>query len=123
VNARCKTVLVVDDSQILLEVARFALEAEGYDVVTALNLDELEARRAARPPDLIVMDVQMPESYGDDVAAVLRAMRGVRAPILLFSSLGERELSERARIAEVDGYIPKSAGIEALVARINGLLA
>ena len=65
----------------------------------------------------------MPESYGDDVAAVLRAVRGVKTPIVLFSSLAESDLSERARQAEIEGFVSKSAGIEALVARIRELLA
>jgi DNA-binding response OmpR family regulator len=117
-----KTILVMDDSEILRDIARYALEAAGYAVITAGTLDELEDRRARSSPDLIVMDVQMPESFGDDVAAVLKAVRGVKAPILLFSSMEEDELSERARYAQVEGFVSKSAGIEALVDRIQALL-
>lgn len=117
-----KTILLVDDSEIQRDIARYALEAAGYEVFTAGTLDELEKQRTRQRLDLIVMDVQMPESFGDDVAAVLKAVRGVKAPIVLFSSLGEIELSERARLAEVEGFVSKSEGLEALVHRIRSLL-
>jgi DNA-binding NarL/FixJ family response regulator len=68
------------------------------------------------------MDVHMPELYGDDVAAVLR-QRGSRARILLFSNLPPDVLAQRSAEAGLDGYFSKKDGIEALVARVQALLA
>jgi two-component system OmpR family response regulator len=121
-NEAPKRILVMDDSALVLEMTRFALERVGYAVSTARTLEELEAQRAQEPPDLLLIDVQMPEAYGDDVAMVLRAVRGVNVPILLFSCLDEAELARRAVEAEVDGYVPKRAGIGAVIERIRALL-
>ena len=72
--------------------------------------------------DLILMDVQMPELYGDDVANVLRNVRAVRTPIYLFSTLPDEELQERVADARVDGFISKGRGAEHLVAEVRKIL-
>ena len=72
-----KRILIVDDSPMVLELVTVALEAEGYEVLCANDLNELEDHCQYGDPDLILMDVQMPEAFGDDVAMVLRLVRGV----------------------------------------------
>jgi DNA-binding response OmpR family regulator len=118
-----KRILVLDDSPITLEVTQIALEEEGFDVATATDLDGFEQRRAERAPDLILVDVQMPEAFGDDVATTLRGARGVRTPIFLLSGLEDAELERRAAEAEVDGWISKNAGVDELVRRVRQILA
>lgn len=118
-----KRVLVLDDSPLALELTQAALEREGFQVVTALDLVAFEARRAEAPPDLILVDVQMPEAFGDDVATTLRGARGVRTPILLLSSLDDHDLAHRAAAAEVDGWISKRAGVDELVRRVREILS
>ena len=113
-------VLLFDDSPLVLQVTREALEAAGYQVSVAKDLTEFEGQREG--VDLILIDVQMPEAFGDDVAMVLRGAHGVKTPIYLFSMLDEADLAEKARAAEIDGYISKRAGVEALVERINAIL-
>jgi DNA-binding NarL/FixJ family response regulator len=68
------------------------------------------------------MDVQMPEAFGDDVAMVLRAAREIDAPIYLLSTLDEAELKRRATEAEIEGYISKQIGVEAIIARVRQIL-
>lgn len=114
-------ILIVDDSTLVLEILRVALEARGVVVDTALNLDELEQRRTAATPDVIVLDVQMPEAWGDDVASTLRAAYGVAAPILLMSTLDAADLERRAKDAGV-GWISKQEGVEKITERILALL-
>ena len=120
--ARNRRILLVDDSPMALELGKLALESAGHQVLTACDLAELEHHAAHAEVDLILMDVQMPELYGDDVAMVLRGVRGVSTPIYLLSSLSADELAERAHSAEVDGFITKSGGPSALVARVNEIL-
>jgi CheY-like chemotaxis protein len=90
-----KRILVVDDSPIILAAARVALVDAGFDVETRLGVDEL-GEKGAHGFDLVLMDVQMPELYGDDVASVLRGQRALTTPIYLFSTLPEHELRELA---------------------------
>jgi DNA-binding response OmpR family regulator len=121
-HARPRRVLVFDDSPFVLELTQQALEREGFTVCTAADLTAFERVCAAIPPDLILVDVQMPEAFGDDVASTLRGARGVATPILLVSNLEEPELARRASEADVDGWISKRAGLQALVRRVKELL-
>ncbi len=115
-------VLVLDDSPLVLAVTRFALEGAGFEVAAAPDLATFEQLRKTFSPDLILIDVQMPEAFGDDVASTLRGWHGVRVPILLVSSLEEAELARRASAAEVSGYVRKDAGMTALIDRCRELL-
>ena len=117
-----KKVLIVDDSALVLDMMRAALDAAGYDVLVANNLAQLEEQRLRHRPDLVLMDVQMPEAFGDDVAMVLRAAREVEAPIYLLSTLDEAELRRRAADAEIDGFISKQMGAQAIVLRVQEIL-
>jgi CheY-like chemotaxis protein len=117
-----KLVLVMDDSAIVRDTLGAVLEASGYDVRTAATLDELEEHRAACVPDLYVLDVQMPEAFGDDVGALLRDVQQVGVPIVLFSSLGRQALAQRAGEAGLSGYVSKSDGVGALLVQIGRLL-
>jgi CheY-like chemotaxis protein len=118
-----KRILLMDDSPIFLEVMRSALEKEGYAVVCASNLAELDGVRATNvSSDLVLMDVQMPEAFGDDIAMTLRHAYGVSAPIYLLSSLEETELAERAKWAEIDGFISKNRGMDAVITAVRGIL-
>jgi DNA-binding response OmpR family regulator len=116
-----RRVLVVDDSPLILSALRSAFEATGFVVDTALSLGELEAHRGASTPDLILLDVQMPEAWGDDVAVTLRASYGVSVPILLMSSIDPEELAERAAEASVP-WISKRGGMDKVVERVQHML-
>jgi len=117
-----KQILIVDDSALVLDVMRAALDAAGYEVLVANDLAQLEQHRLQHRPDLVLMDVQMPEAFGDDVAMVLRAAREVEAPIYLLSTLDEAELRRRAADAEIDGFISKQIGAEAIVQRVQQII-
>jgi DNA-binding response OmpR family regulator len=117
-----KTILVFDDSPMILELTRAALEAAGFQVAVAEDLATFEQHRGTLDPDLILVDVQMPEAFGDDVVLTLREGHGVRVPILLVSSLEESELATRAERARAAGYIQKKAGMTELVRRCKEVL-
>jgi DNA-binding response OmpR family regulator len=117
-----RRILVVDDSVLTLDITRTALEEAGFEVATACNFPELETQDPTQF-DLILMDVQMPELYGDDVAAVIRHVRQARARIVLFSNLPADELAARATAAGLDGYVCKRDGMGTLIARVREALA
>jgi len=120
--AERKAILVFDDSPFALALTRAALESAGFTVAIAGDLTSFESQCAAFNPDLILVDVQMPEAFGDDVALTLRRWRGVEIPILLVSSLDPNELARRAQRAQASGYICKGAGMSELVRRCRELL-
>ncbi len=116
-------VLLIDDSALVLEVTRSALESAGFEVDVALDISSFEQKRRATAPDVIVVDVQMPEAFGDDLASTLRGAYGVAVPILLLSTLPDAELETRARAAEASGFVSKRDGLQTLVDRIRQVLA
>ncbi len=117
-----KAILVFDDSPFALALTRAALESAGLTVAIAADLSSFERQRVAFDPDLILVDVQMPEAFGDDVASTLRGWHGVQVPILLVSSIDQTELARRALHAHASGYICKGAGMSELVRRCRELL-
>ncbi len=117
-------ILVVDDSDLVRQLAEDALEDAGHDVQGVRSVEEVAELRdsgAINSFDLILMDVSMPQLFGDDVALVLRQNPAFRAKIFLFSSLEETELAERAAEAKCDGYFCKQMGVEQLVACVAQL--
>lgn len=116
-----KRILLIEDSPIIQASVSHALTGAGYELAVRSNFEELMAS-GLDGFDLILMDVQMPELFGDDVAMVLRSERRIATPIYLFSSLAPPELAERARAAGVDGFIHKDEGLEHLVARVREIV-
>jgi DNA-binding response OmpR family regulator len=93
------------------------VEVEGVIDLAAIDQSQGFDRFA-----LILIDVQMPAMFGDDVAMVIRQGRSARPPIVLLSSLPEEELAERAADAGADGYISKRRGVEGVLAEIRAWL-
>jgi DNA-binding response OmpR family regulator len=116
-----KRIILVEDSPIIQAAATYALAQAGFEITVRTSYDELLSNTLAGY-DLILMDVQMPELFGDDVASVLRNERNIQTPIYLFSSLSPGELHERATAARVDGFISKEGGMEELVSRVKQIL-
>jgi CheY-like chemotaxis protein len=116
-----KRILVIDDSPLIQATAKHTLEEAGFEVATRSTFDELMSQ-PIEGYDLILMDVQMPELYGDDVAMVLR-QRGLKALIYLFSSLDPADLAERSAAAQLDGYISKQQDMAHMVDRVREILA
>ena len=114
-----RKILIIDDSALILQVTRAVLEGAGYLVATAMTVDAFEHERQKSPPDLIIVDIQMPEIFGDDLASTVRGAYGEKAPIVLLSSLDEEELERRAAECGARAWITKKAGTGALVSKIR----
>jgi two-component system OmpR family response regulator len=114
-------ILVVDDDPRLRELLRYTLARAGFGVREAANGQEALASVSARPPDLVVLDVLMPELDGLSACRELRA-RGSRVPVVLLSTRGE----ELDRVLGLDlggdDYLPKPFAPHELVARVRAVL-
>ena len=115
-------ILVVDDSPLTIEALRRGLEADGFTVRAAIDLAEIPRPLRDAGIDLVLIDVEMAEAFGDDVAVVLRDDEGRGPPIYLLSALEDAELAERARTAGVDGFIRKRDGVGEVVRRVAEIL-
>jgi DNA-binding response OmpR family regulator len=117
-----KRILVVDDSDLVREVMTVALERAGYRVTTTDSFEQLLALPLAEFA-LILMDMDMPELFGDDVANVLRHQHNIEVPIYMLSSAPLEDLAARSREAGIDGYLSKHDGLDHVVARVREIVA
>jgi two-component system KDP operon response regulator KdpE len=114
------SVLVVDDDQHLLKALRITLQAHGYTVETAADGEEALLAAARNPPQLVVLDLGLPDMDG---AAVLREFRRwSAAPVLVLSARHGSSDKVDALDAGADDYITKPFGLEELLARLRALL-
>jgi DNA-binding NarL/FixJ family response regulator len=104
-----KTVLIVDDHAGFRASARRMLEADGYEVVGEAE-DGGGAMRAAQRlrPDLVLLDVRLPDIDGFEVATRLLAANGRIPEIVLISSHDSADLGEAIGASGARGFIPKS---------------
>ena len=118
-----KKILLLDDSEITLEMERAVLEERGYEVAVATNLIEFQALLDGFQPEIILTDLVMPDVSGKDIVRVLKQdFHTERIPIVLFSSIPDEELAEIAEQAGADGYLSKSHGIERLGDMVDELV-
>jgi CheY-like chemotaxis protein len=120
-----KRVLVVDDSEIVLEKASEALVAKGYEVFTALSAQAADRFICSDcRPDVIIMDVMMPMLDGDKKARMLKDDAATSdIPVLLLSSKPERELMQLAAESGADGFIRKPFIFRELIETIEAVTA
>lgn len=111
-------VLVLDDSQMLVELTVQALIAAGHAARGATDLAELDRELSQQAFDLILMDVNMPEMFGDDVVEYLRHQRKVTSALVLYSDIPEEELEAKTKASGADGYISKAGGLEGVLAGV-----
>jgi CheY-like chemotaxis protein len=115
-------VLLIDDSEIALEVAQGVLEASGFEVRATTALDHFDEILMDWSPEVILTDVNMPGMTGVELCSALkRRYETAHVPILLCSSLPTRELAELARKCDADGYVSKSERLETLAEELRAL--
>ena len=115
-------ILLADDDEVLQELVRRALEREGYVVVPALTAAAVMAEIAKEKPDLIVLDVGLPDGDGRDLLATLKKSSRTRSiPVLIWSG---RDAESDRRIAldlGAEDYVEKGSTAD-LVRQIERLL-
>lgn len=98
---RPRTILIVDDEPDLLEILRFSLEGEGFETVTASNVEDAVEILRRRSVDLILTDVRMPEGDGLQVLQKAKEMRPSAAVILMtgFADVNPSEAFAKGAVA------------------------
>jgi putative two-component system response regulator len=98
----------VEDDAPLLDVMRYLLEAEGYEVCPAVNGKQALDLFVSSRPSLVVSDIMMPEMNGYELLEAIRVMpEGITVPFLFLSARTERSDVDRARSLGVDDYLFK----------------
>jgi two-component system, OmpR family, KDP operon response regulator KdpE len=112
-------ILVVDDEPQILRALRINLQARHYDVTTAADGAEALHSAATHRPDLIVLDLGLPDIDGVEVIRRLRAWTPI--PILIMSGRMDSRHKVDALDAGADDYVTKPFGIDELLARIRAV--
>jgi two-component system KDP operon response regulator KdpE len=113
-------ILIVDDEPNIIGTVVPLLRANGYEVVTAMTGRAAVEAQERDTPDLIVLDLGLPDIDGVEVCATVRQSSGV--PILVLSARGSEGDKVRALDAGADDYVTKPFGSEELLARIRAAL-
>jgi two-component system, OmpR family, KDP operon response regulator KdpE len=110
-------VLAVDDDRQLLRALQITLAARGYEVVPAATGVAALAAASASPPDVVILDLGLPDLDG---VAVIEGLRGwCTAPVIVLSARHEERAKVRALDAGADDYVTKPFGMEELLARLR----
>jgi two-component system KDP operon response regulator KdpE len=118
--AKAYTVLVVDDEPPIRRFLRTSLGAIGHRVVTAENAAEALLMLAAEKPDVIILDLGLPDRSGLDVIAEIRQHSSV--PIIVLSARSDERSKVEALDLGADDYIGKPFGMAELMARLRAAL-
>ncbi len=110
-------VLVVDDEPQILRALRINLRARQYDVATAASGTQALDEAAAHPPDLVILDLGLPDMDGVDVIGGLRGWTAV--PIIVLSGRADSTDKVEALDAGADDYVTKPFGMDELLARMR----
>jgi len=114
-------ILVVEDTPAYAEALERTLVLEGHEVLLATRAQEALARARSEPPDLVLLDLGLPDRDGYHVLRELRA-RGAECPVLILSGRSlESDKLEGFRLG-ADDYVTKPFGALELLARISALL-
>ena len=114
------TALLVEDEPQIRRFVRAALEEEGWHVHEAATLARGLIDAGTRPPDLIVLDLGLPDGDGIDFIADLRTWSNI--PIIVLSARTSEREKVRALDAGADDYLTKPFGVDELLARVRAAL-
>jgi CheY-like chemotaxis protein len=118
-----KRILIVDDSSTARMMEQVLLGRAGYDFIIAENGQQAIDKASAEHPDLILMDVVMPQLDGVEACRQLRGRDETRAiPIVMVSTRGEEPALERAFAAGCSDYLPKPINATDLLSMVKRYL-
>ena len=115
-----KTILAVDDESDVLLIIKTALMSEGYRVVTATNGPDALASAEDDNPDLVILDMMMPEMSGFEVLKAMRDKPSTRAiPVIMLTGVAHKEKIREALDLGIDYYIVKPFEFHDLIAKVK----
>ena len=117
-----KKILIADDEPDILEIISYNLGGEGYEIITAKDGEEALHKSKLFKPDLIVLDVMMPNKNGMEVCKTLRSLPDFQDTLIIFLTALNDELSHiRGLEYGADDYISKPVSPKVLVSKVNAL--
>lgn len=115
------TVLIVDDNPTFRMQAARLCEREGFSTLTAGSVSELATVLSTAAPDLVLIDIELPQIPGHRLGALIRSRRPV--PIVLVSALSEERVRRLFEASDADGWICKPLTRDKLIAAVTRFVA
>lgn len=122
-ESKMARILIADDEPDIIEIIRYNLSLEGYEIFTARNGEEALTEAAKHRPALVILDIMMPKKDGFEVCNALRSDPAFSDTIIIFLTAINEESSEiRGLESGADDYITKPISPKVLVSKVNALL-
>ncbi len=121
-ETKARKVLIADDEPDILEILKYNLSGEGYDVITAKDGDEALEKARRTQPDLVVLDVMMPKKTGVEVCQILRTQATFKDTLIIFLTAVNDDGSQiRGLETGADDYVSKPISPKVFLSRVNAL--
>ena len=121
-EAKARKVLIADDEPDILEILKYNLVNEGYQVITAKDGDEAIEKARIFQPDLVVLDIMMPKKSGVQVCEILRAQSAFRNTLIIFlTALNDETTQIKGLETGADDYVSKPISPKVFISRVNAL--
>src|SRR5215467_2166896 len=115
-------VLIADDEPDILEILKYNLTREGYEVITAKNGDEALEKAKRTLPDLVILDVMMPQKNGVEVCQTLRAQPAFKDTLIMFlTAVNDEGTQIKGLETGADDYVSKPVSPKVFLSRVNAL--
>lgn len=119
---KARKVLIADDEPDIVEILKYNLVKEGYEVVTAKDGDEAIDRAKQAHPDLVILDIMMPRKNGVEVCEILRAQPDFKETLILFlTALSDEATQIKGLTTGADDYISKPISPQVFLSKVNAL--
>lgn len=115
--------LVIDDNPLNLDLARYVLEADGFVVDEAADVDAAWARLRAARPDVVLVDIQLPGTDGLSLVRAIKATPDLAGiPLIAFTAYAMQGDEQRFLAAGCDGYLAKPIDVLSFAACVRSFL-
>jgi len=122
-DTKARKVLIADDEPDIVEILKYNLMREGYQVSTASNGDEAIQRAKEVNPDLVVLDIMMPRKNGVEVCEVLRAQPQFQNMLIMFlTALNDDATQIKGLATGADDYIAKPVSPNVFLSKVQAML-
>lgn len=123
-SSATKTVLVVEDNELNMKLFHDLLEVQGYQVLRADNGSDGLALAREHHPDLILMDIQLPEQSGLDVTREIKADEKLKdIPVIAVTAFAMKSDEQRIRDGGCEDYIAKPISVPVFLEKVKRYLA
>ncbi len=118
-----RQILLAEDEPNIAYSLNFILEKAGFEVETTGDGNQVESKAHAMRPDLVILDIMLPNKSGFDVLGGIRANKTTQSiPVLMLSARGQESDLERARALGANDYLTKPYSNAELVERVKSLI-